>query len=226
HSNDARGTTIAVDALNGSTLEPVAPLVESLGGELGLRSFWTDTLNLSAALWYLKLDSELIFVGDAGNTEPRGKSERMGLEVTAYYHLNQNWTVDLEYAISDSKYSDELAEFDRIPGAIDKVLQMGLSADFDSGLYGSIRLRYFGERPLNESGDISSDSSTVVNLRTGYRWHDWTVTLDVLNLLDSDDHDIDYYYESQLANEPEPVVDFHFHPFEPRTARLTLSYKF
>ena len=41
-----------------------------------------------------------------------------------------------------------------------------------------------------------------------------------LNLLDSDDHDIDYFYESQLRGESEPVADLHYHVMEPRTLRL------
>ena len=44
--------------------------------------------------------------------------------------------------------------------------------------------------------------------------------VDVLNLLDSDDDDITYFYASRLAGEPaEGVEDLHFHPIEPRTVR-------
>jgi len=32
---------------------------------------WLDDWNASPALWYLELDSELLFVGDAGTTEDR-----------------------------------------------------------------------------------------------------------------------------------------------------------
>ncbi len=226
HSNDARGTTVSLDAADGSLLEPVAPLVKSFGAELGLRSFWSDKLNVSMALWFLNLDSELIFVGDAGNTEASGQSERKGLELTSYYYLDDIWSLDVELALTDSTYSNEPSGLNKIPGAIDKVLQLGISGHWDNGLFGSVRLRYFGDRPLNESGDVRSDSTKVVNARFGYRIQNWTVKLDGLNLLNSDAHDIDYYYESQLANEPAPVADYHFHPLEPRTVRLSISYNF
>ncbi|MEJ7746834.1 MAG: hypothetical protein WKF61_08795 [Luteimonas sp.] len=39
--------------------------------------------------------------------------------------------------------------------------------------------------------------------------------------------DIDYFYASRLAGEPEEgIEDIHFHPFEPRALRLSLSWKF
>ena len=103
---------------------------------------------------------------------------------------------------------------------------MGLSADWDNGFFGSMRLRYFGDRPLNESGELKSDSTKVVNMRLGYHMDDWTIKLDLLNVLASDTHDIDYYYESQLAGETQPVEDFHFHPIESRTYRASVSYHF
>ena len=226
HSNDARGTTIRVDPSDGSSVDQVDPLVESFGYEVGLRSFWNERLNTSIAFWALDLDSELLFVGDAGNTEPSRESERKGVELTAYYRVTDNWTMDVEYAFTDASFKDSAPEGNDVPGAIEQVWQVGISADYASGVFGSLRLRYFGERPLDESGDIKSDSSTVVNLRAGYRWDNWTARADVLNLLDSDDHDIDYYYASQLPGEVAPVEDLHYHVLEPRTVRVSLSYQF
>ena len=227
HSNDARGTTTVVDPGDGSAIEPVDPLVDSLGYEVGLRGFWNEQLNTSIALWSLELDSELLFIGDAGNTEASRRSERQGVEVTSYYRLTDNWTVDLEYAYTDAKFTDSEPEGDAIPGSIEQVVQTGISAEFDGGWFGSLRLRYFGERPLIEDSSVKSDSTTVVNLRAGYQMPDWQLKVDVLNLLDSNDHDIDYYYASRLPGEPGAGVDdIHYHILEPRTLRFYVSYLF
>jgi outer membrane receptor protein involved in Fe transport len=227
HSNDARGSTAQVDPIEGGAIEPVDPLVDSLGYEAGLRGFWSERLNTSVALWNLELDSELLFVGDAGNTEASRGSEREGVELTGYYRLTDQWTLDLEYAYTDSKFTDYAPEGDHIPGAIDQVVQMGLSAELDDGWFGGVRMRYFGERPLVEDGGVKSDESTVVNLRAGYSTRRWTVKLDVLNVLDSNDHDIDYFYASRLPDEPDDgVEDIHFHILEPRTIRLYAGYRF
>lgn len=228
HSNDARGTTIQVDPSDGIAVDTVDPLVRSLGYEMGARGFISDRINTSLALWVLELDSELLFVGDAGNTEASRGSERKGVEITAYYHLTEQWSLDLEYAYTDAEFTDSAPEGDEIPGAIEHVLQAGLNADFASGWFGSLRVRYFGERPLIEDGSVKSDPSTVWNLRVGYRVADWTFKADILNLTDSDDHDIDYYYASRLGSEPTGLEteDIHYHVLEPRTIRVSAGYQF
>jgi hypothetical protein len=49
----------------------------------------------------------------------------------------------------------------------------------------------------------------------------------VLNLLDSDDPDVDYFYPLRLRGEPaERVEDIHYHIFEPRQVRLQISWRF
>ena len=46
----------------------------------------------------------------------------------------------------------------------------------------------------------------------------------MLNLLDADDRDIEYFYASRLAGEPlEGVEARHFHRFEPRQVRVTFT---
>ena len=228
HSNDARGTTIQVDPSNGDAVDQVDPLVRSEGIEAGVRGFISDKVNASFSLWRLTLDSELLFVGDAGNTEASRRSERKGAEVTMYYRFTPQWVVDFEYAYTDAEFSDNAPEGNHIPGAIENVLQAGISAQYDNGWFGSLRARYFGERPLTEDGSVTSDSSTIFNLRAGYRVENWTFQVDVLNLADSDDHDIDYYYASRLATEPagSETDDLHYHVIEPRTVRATASYRF
>ena len=223
HSNDARGTTIEIDPADGSDATQVDPLVDSLGYEVGVRGFVNQRLNTSVSLWQLDLDSELLFVGDAGNTEASDASRRRGIELTAYYRITDVWNFDAEYAHTQAEFTDS---GDDIPGAIEDVLQTGVSADFGNGWSGAARVRHFGERPLIEDGSVKSDASTVVNLQAGYSQANWSVRGEVLNLLDSDDHDIDYLYESQLPGESEPVEDIHYHVLEPRTVRVSLAYHF
>lgn len=229
HSNDARGTTITVDPSDGSQVEAVDPLVESFGYETGVRGFIGDKVNASASLWVLELDSELLFVGDAGNTEASLDSKRQGLELTTYYHFNQQLSFDVEYAYSDAKFTATApGEGDEIPGAIEQVLQLGMNANFSDNWFGSLRFRYFGERPLTEDGSVKSDSTAIWNLRAGYQLNDLTLRADIINLTDSDDHDIDYFYESRLSGDPSGAgqEDVHFHVLEPRTVRLSASYQF
>ncbi|GAB5500659.1 MAG: TonB-dependent receptor [Pseudohongiellaceae bacterium] len=226
HSNDARGTTIRRDPVSGETVAPVDPLVSTLGSELGWRVFFTDRLNATVALWQLDIDSELLFVGDAGNTEDTGVgSERQGIELTSYYQLNDQIGLDLEYSWTDAAFEHPVEGSDAIPGALDSVLAAGIHYQPSDALFAHLRLRSFDDFPLD--GGVQAEGSTMVNLRLGYEVSaNFNVMLDLLNLTDSDDHDVEYFYESQLASEAAPVADRHFHIFEPRAARLYLDYRF
>ena len=83
HSNDARGVTIAVDPNDGVTpADPVDPLVRTKGAEAGFRTSVSESSTFTGTLWYLESDSELVFVGDGGATEPSDASERWGIEIT------------------------------------------------------------------------------------------------------------------------------------------------
>lgn len=227
HSNDARGTTINVDPVSGEHVEQVNPLVRTTGFEAGVRAFYDETLNASLSLWQLELDSELLFVGDAGNTEASRQSKRHGLELTAYYYFAPAWSLDLEYAYTDAQFTDSDPAGDSIPGALKHVLQAGISADLENGWFGSLRMRYFGHRPLTEDQSISSPSSMLFNLQAGKTWKQWQITVSVLNLTDSDDHDVDYYYASRQQGESaEGIEDIHYHIFEPRAVRVAARYRF
>ena len=226
HSNDARGTTIQIDPESGAAAEAVNPIVQSKGYEIGARGFIREKLNTSFALWALELDSELLFVGDAGNTEASRASERYGFETALYYTLNDNWTFDLEYSWADAEFTENAPEGNEIPGAIEQVLQAGVNLNLNNGWSSQVRLRHFGSRPLVENNAVRSDGSTIVNMQTTYAIENWAFELSVLNLLNSNDHDIDYFYESRLATEPGGQEDVHFHVFEPRTVRFEVTFKY
>ena len=87
-------------------------------------------------------------------------------------------------------------------------------------------MRYFGPRPLIEDNSLRSAASWVSNARVSYQFNQRTrLSLDMYNLLGNPTQDIEYLYTSRLRGEALPVLDRHLHPAEPRTARLTLSYR-
>lgn len=226
HSNDARGVVQTVDPVSGDAVAPVDPLVESKGAEVGFKTQWKPGWNSSLALWYLELDSELLFVGDAGATEPSRGSERWGVELNNFWALNDVWSLEADVAWTDAQFSDSAPEGDEIPGALETVVSGAISAQYPSGWFGSLRARYFDGAPLVEDGSVESDGSTMVNLALGWTGGNWRVQADVLNLLDSEDHDIDYFYGSRLPGEPASgVEDVHYHVFEPRQLRVSVSYR-
>jgi len=227
HSNDARGTTITVDPTTGAPADKVSPLVPSHEIELGFRSFVERKLNISAALWMLDLDSELLFSGDAGDTEASRASHRYGIEVPIYYRPMDRITFDFEVAFTHSRYSQDDSVGNFIPGSIEQVYAAGVTLQSPRGLFGALRYRYFGPRPLIEDASVMSSSSSVVNFEVGYKSARFDFRFDVLNLFDSKDDDITYWYASRLRGEPaEGIDDYHFHPIEPRDMRAYFTWKF
>ena len=86
HSNDIRGATITVDPNDKVTsLDRVPLLVRSRGAEVGIRTKAIEGLTSAVAVFVLDFDSELLFVGDAGTTEPSRPSRRVGVEWTNKY---------------------------------------------------------------------------------------------------------------------------------------------
>lgn len=227
HSNDVRGAVISVDPVTGEPLEQVPVLVPTEGGELGLRYEFGTIFNASIVLFTLDVDSELVFVGDGGGTEPNDGSERTGLELNAFYQPTEWLSLNASYTYTDASYEDVDSQFDHIPGAIESTFSAGANMSWASGFSTSIRLRYLGEAPLIEDNSIKSDSSLLVNAALQYERGPLGLKLEVFNLTDSDDTDISYFYESRLPGEPaNGVSDIHYHPLEPRTIRFALSWRY
>ena len=228
HSNDARGTTITVDPVDRTTpVSKVDPLVKAIGSELGIRTELVKGWTSNVALWKLNMASELLFIGDAGTTEPSSPSRRYGVEWNNFYAINQNLSLDLDLAWAHSRFVSKENQQTFIPGAVSSTANIGLTIDNQGPWFGSVRLRYFGPRPLSEDGIIKSNASSLANLRVGYKINSQTkLAFDVYNLLNQKANDIEYAYSSQLANEAAPVFDRHFHPTEPRSIRVTLTHKF
>ncbi len=231
HSNDARGTTITLDPADGVTpVDKVDPLARSRGAEIGVRTATVPGLVSTLSVWALELDSELVFVGDAGATEANGKTRRVGAEWANFYHVNEWLAFDADAALTRANYMSDAGGGGNvgrhIPGSIETVLTGGAIVTLPGGWFGTLRARYFGPQPLIEDNSVEAPSSLTFNAAVGWKNKDWEITLTVLNLLDRANNDIAYYYESQLATEGAPVADIHLHPAEPRTFRLAVTRRF
>ena len=226
HSNDARGTAINIDPNTGATAERVVPLVRAEGYEAGLRLRPVDGLSITATVWRLNLQSELLFVGDGGTTEPQGPSRRQGLEFAGFYQPTSWLTFDAEYTLSQGRLTDLPPAADRIPGAIENVFAGGVVVQ-SGNFTGSVRVRHFGSVPLIEDNSVRSRPTTVVNGRLAYRIGRTEFVASILNMLQSKDAEINYFYASRLPGEPaDGVQDIHLKPVEPRQIRVSAAVRF
>lgn len=244
HSNDARGVTRSGQ---NPDQRPVTPLTRARSAEIGLASDILPQWQTRLDLFLLKLQSELVFDGDAGVTSPSGATTRTGIEWSNTYHFNQWVSAELNAAFTRGRFDrntppDDLGCGDAasthpcartaapigryIPNSPTNVVDAGLIAESPWGLFGAIRARHFGESPLVEDNSARSPPYTTIDLQVGYRPSNrWLVALDVFNLFDKQWNDIEYYYVSRLRNEPSPQADYVVHPGIPRTLRARIEYR-
>ena len=192
------------DPVTGDAVDPVTPLVCSRGSELGLRVARAKGAGRRPlALWQLDLASELLFVGDAGTTEASLAEQAPRHRAGAYWFADPRARLELEFAYTQSRFTDADPAGDRIPGAVPWIALRGLVVGVGARLaFVGARALHFRRRAAHRRRSRAQrQSSTMVNLAVGKRWQRWNFELDVLNALDSDDHDINYFYASRLPGE-------------------------
>jgi hypothetical protein len=265
HTNDARAVTATENPIVPEN-NPVVPgntssspevggrlplLVRAYGGEVGLRTTAISHLQSTVSLWYLHNNSELYFDGvdadDGQTTAFLDPTRRYGIEWTNYYTPFKGIAADFDVADSWAYFENRATVAqnvdsyggDLVNEAIHLSVSGGVTFSDPNDIWdATLRVRYFGPRPLVSDGSFTSRSTEIVNLGLGWNLSPkWRLTCDVLNLFNRKDHDIDYVYSS--ANTPAegaaqarlieaggtPADEDHFHPVEPIELRLGLELK-
>ena len=245
HSNDARGVTRSGEDPNSP---PVTPLTRATAAELGLATTLVPKLTTTLDVFLLKLKSELVFSGDAGDTEPSGSTTRSGIEMGNTYQFNSWLVAQLHGAFTRARFdanapADDLGCSDAsplhpcatplaiigryVPNSPTNVVDASLTAQRESGWFGAIKARHFGEAPLVEDNTARSPAYTTVDAQVGYkRPGQWLAALDLFNLANVKWNDIEYYYASRLKGETYATPDYVVHPGVPFTLRLHFQYFF
>jgi outer membrane receptor protein involved in Fe transport len=215
--------------VSGAPARRVDPLVRSRGAELGVRTSPIDGLRSTLSLWALDLDSELLFTGDAGTTEPSAASHRRGVTLANFYRPVRSLALDADVSFAHARFGGVPVDASYIPGALERVIAGGVTwTPMHRGPYGALRVRHLGSYPLLEDDGVRARASTLVNADAGYRLASGVrLKVTVLNLLNGRADDIAYFYTSRLRGEPAGGVDgVHAHPVEPRQLRVALDWGF
>jgi hypothetical protein len=242
HSNDARGTVLQFNpgyqGLNpsnqqltssgdGSLLKPVTPMAWSKGGEIGLRSNVVPKLNSTLALWWLQSSQELVFTGDNGTTSVNGMSDRYGLELTNYYKVNDWLTLDFDLAKSTAYFVNAPQGANFVPNSVGTVIAAGIQIVAPNGMFGTLRLRHFGDSPLDTNGSYWAPDVNLVSLGLGYKQKNYKLDFNIFNLLGQETSDVAYAYQySSNPNNQTGSYGVVRHPVEPRMARAGFTIYF
>ncbi|MDI5950162.1 TonB-dependent receptor [Flavobacterium yafengii] len=217
HSNDAR----VVVQNSGKQILPTA-----IGTDIG--TIWKPfpKLIVNSALWYLFLEQEFVYVGDAGIIEPSGKSKRMGAELGLRYQLNDWLYFDADANYTYARSIDEPKGQDYIPLAPDFTTTGGLSFQKVNGFSGGIRYRYLKNRPANEDNSIVAKGYFISDLNINYQYKNINFGIAVENIFDTEWNETQFATESRLQNEPESVEEIHFTPGTPFFMKGKITYTF
>lgn len=222
HSNDARGVTITQSPSDGSPVDSSPFLVRTRGAEIGVRTRAIPGLDSAVSLFILDSASEILFVGDAGDTEASRPSRRYGIEWTNRYQPTPWLRFDGDIALTHARFRGdnpdqaaayaELAGYPQsqignapgnyIPGAPSMIASAGVRIGEATGWFGALRYRYFGPRPLTEDNAFTSPATGLLNGQIGYRFENgWRIQLDAFNLANSQSDQITYAYGSLLKSD-------------------------
>lgn len=218
HSNDAR----VVVAQEGEDILPKA-----YGVDFGTIYKPFSKLFLNATVWYLHLDQEFVYVGDAGIVEPSGKTKRLGLDLGLRYELNEYLYLNTDATLTQARAIDEVDGEDHIPLAPSFTLVGGLALKDFNNFSGSFRYRYIDDRPANEDYSVTAEGYFVTDFNINYQFNkNLNLGVSIENLFDVEWNETQFLTESRLQNEAASVEEIHFTPGTPFNAKMILTYKF
>ncbi|TLV00981.1 TonB-dependent receptor [Dyadobacter luticola] len=217
HSNDTR----VVVPQGGKQILPGA-----YGSDFGMIFKPFPKMLINAAAWYLWMQQEFVYVGDAGVIEPSGKSKRQGLDLSVRYQLSKVLYADVDISSAKPRALGEQEGMNYLPLAPVLTSTGGLSLQMPNGFSGSLRYRYMANRPANEDNSIVAKGYVVNDAQLNYARKNYNLGLSVQNLLNTKWKETQFATLSRLKNEATPVEEIHFTPGTPFFARLSLTVSF
>lgn len=217
HSNDTR----VIVSQKGNQILPAA-----YSADLGFIWKPIDNVIISSAAWYLYLEQEFVYVGDAGIVEPSGRTNRKGVDLSIRHQPFAwfFWDADATYTYARSIDEPENANY--IPLAPDFTLSLGANLKLKNGLYSGLRMRHIDDRPANEDNTIVAQGYTVFDYNIGFEKNSYNFGITIQNLFNTNWNETQFATESRLNNEAHPIEEIHFTPGSPFFLKAFIGFKF
>ncbi|MFM9945879.1 MAG: TonB-dependent receptor [Bacteroidia bacterium] len=217
HSNDARAVIVG-------NLENT--LARAFGNEIGSTFKPNVKMIVNVALWTLDLQSELVYVGDEGIVEISGRTRRFGMDLGVRYQLKNYLYLDADLNINKGRLRDEPSHSNRIPLAPRLTSIGGITYKKPTGLNGSLRYRYMGNRAAIEDNSITAEGYFLMDAVINYNFNNYKIGFSAENILNANWKEAQFATESRLRNEVEPVNEIHYTPGTPFFMKLSFGYNF
>jgi outer membrane receptor protein involved in Fe transport len=236
HSDDVRGVFGTVP-LEGAPLRAgKTPLLAAAHGEeVGVRTNIVPKLQIQVAVFQEDFKSELVYDQDQGQDQASGPSRRQGVEVSAQLRPLRWIEFNTDLAVSKARFVGDAASLANygivgghfIANAPSFIGSFGILAD-KGPWFGGLQWRDLGPYPLTDGPRYPQDKGySEVNANIGYRvTPHLTFTATGFNLLDSKADAAAYDYSYRLTPTSPVQTGPTFHPLEPISGELKMSYRF
>jgi len=216
HSNDARGNV----ATNGN-----GSLARALGAEAGVRTSYLPHSRFSADFWYLHLDSELVWSGDEGGTQPSGSTKRYGVDLEGSYNPFPWLRMDANVSIAHSAFVANAGNGSALALAPKLMGQGGIT--YINGRFNvSLRGRGIADRPGNDDNTLTAKGYFIFDLIAAIQpTKKLNLNLTLNNLFNQTWREAQFADTSAVTPTSAPVEQMHFTPGIPLTATVTASYQ-
>lgn len=217
HSNDTR-------LITANTSKQILPA--AYGSDLGIMLKPHQNLLINAAVWYLYLQQEFVYVGDAGVVEPSGKTKRTGADVSLRYQLGKHFFADanINYTIPRALNTPKGENYIPLAPTLSSV--GGINYQAAKGFNGSLRYRYLKDRAANETNTVIAKGYIIADATINYTQKKYELGVVAENIFNTKWNEAQFNTESRLKNEPAPVEEIHFTPGNPFNIRFKLSVFF
>ena len=176
-ASPARNLDVSLGGFNNVSAQQAQSL------EVGLRGgFLDDRLYVDVAAYTMQVDDEITSVSNIGSRSffENADTDRDGLEAYVVAELAPGLSLSAAYTYSDFEFdsfeTDPTVAGNNLPGLPDHQLFAEIEYNHASGAYIVGDVLYVDKLQANNANTITTDSSTVVNLRVGSslqfaQWH-------------------------------------------------------
>ena len=217
HSNDTR----AVVVQNGYQVLPAA-----WGADLGTVFKPAGNIIINAALWYIYLQQEFVYSGDGGFVEFSGKTRRAGFDFSGRYEPIKSLYLDFDLNYAHGRTAGAAKGANYIPLAPVWTSSGGITYAGKTGLNGSIRGRFAGDRSANEDYSLTAKGYFITDAVLNFTKSKYEIGLVINNLLNTKWKETQFATVTRLKAEAQPVDEICFTPGTPFAAKLSFTLKF
>lgn len=217
HSNDAKVVT---------RNDSLTTLPAAYGADLGLNWKPAPRVIINVAFWYMYLQDELVWSGDAGAWEPSGRTQRKGIDLSLRWQIMKWLFFDTDLNYCDALFIDEPDGMNYVPLAPIFTSTGGLTLNHPKWT-SALRYRYMSDRPADESNEVTAKGYLVFDLKVNYTFRDhWTAGLTLENLFNAEWNEAQFAGDYRVTSISEPEYGLTFTPGVPFNFKLGLSYSF